>query len=335
MNDHQDARPRRPALDPPVPRAGRELLLATAGHGPAGAGRGVFPPHPLRRLAALDRTVTGLTVAGYLAVLGLVPWAFGELIYQHPARWESGAARVALILAAVLTISALVLFGITVTRRDGPAAGAEHQPGGGYPAAGGLDEQAAALLRRAQDAIGAISSSAVGRAGLLAEPPGGPGLAAQEQDIAIALREQARLRRERARFAEEYGPARAGIPGAADREPGTAEGEPGAPEGEPGTADREPGAATADLLAEYAEAARRAEDSVAGRVAALERYAAEVRDADVAYLDWQRRAAADLLREAHQDLLARTAADVHGVSQIEAMSQRARAIVLALREMRE
>ena len=70
---------------------------------------------------------------------------------------------------------------------------------------------------------------------------------------------------------------------------------------------------------------------MASRVAALERYVAEIREADAAYRDWQQAAAlADL--SGHLDMLARTAADQYHIAEIEAMSRHARAIHLALRE---
>jgi hypothetical protein len=70
-----------------------------------------------------------------------------------------------------------------------------------------------------------------------------------------------------------------------------------------------------------------------GRVAALERYAAEVREADAADRDWQQAAALAELSGQHLDMPARTAADEHGVAEIQAMSQHARAVGLALREL--
>jgi hypothetical protein len=89
------------------------------------------------------------------------------------------------------------------------------------------------------------------------------------------------------------------------------------------------------LLDRQFRAARLAEASVARRVAALERYVGEVRAADAAYRDWRSAAAVAELDGQHLDLLARTAADEHGIAGIEAMSQHARAIRLALRELRD
>jgi hypothetical protein len=90
---------------------------------------------------------------------------------------------------------------------------------------------------------------------------------------------------------------------------------------------------TAGLLDRQSQAAHLADVSVAGRVAALERYAAEVREADAAYRDWQQATALAELSGQHLDTPARTAADEHGIAEIEAMSQQARAVSLALREL--
>ncbi len=74
---------------------------------------------------------------------------------------------------------------------------------------------------------------------------------------------------------------------------------------------------------------------MASRVAALERYVAEIREADAAYRDWQQAAALADLSGPHLDMLARTAADQYHIAEIEAMSRHARAIHLALREPRD
>ena len=90
---------------------------------------------------------------------------------------------------------------------------------------------------------------------------------------------------------------------------------------------------TGALLDRQVQAAQLADASVADRVAALERYAAEVREADAAYRDWQQAGALAELSDQHLEMLARTAADEHNVAAIEAKSQRARAVRLAFREL--
>ena len=79
-------------------------------------------------------------------------------------------------------------------------------------------------------------------------------------------------------------------------------------------------------LGRQARAAHLAEASVADRIAALERYAAEVGEAEAAYRDWTQAAAVAASGRQHLDMLARTAADEHGVAEIEDLSRRARAV---------
>jgi hypothetical protein len=171
-----------------------------------------------------------------------------------------------------------------------PASVAARTYHGRYLTAADFDAPSRVLLRRAQDAADVVTSSEVYRAGLLDQPAVSLALAGQEWDIAVSLREQARLRA-----------ARAG------RSAGT-------------------GPQAAAMLDRQVRAARIAEASVAGRVAALEGYAAEVRGADVAYRDWlQARALVEVSRQ-HLDMLARTAADEHGIAELDTMSRQARAV---------
>ncbi len=169
---------------------------------------------------------------------------------------------------------------------------------GRYLTGADFDARSRVLLRRAQDAIDTVTSSQVSRAGLLDQPATSAALTSQEWDIAVALREQARLRARRAEL-----PAISA------------------------------GTVAGALLDRQRQAAQLADSSVTGRVTALERYAAEVREADTAYRDWQQAAVLAQLGDQHLDMLARGAADEHAVAEIEAMSQQARAIRLALREL--
>ncbi len=116
-------------------------------------------------------------------------------------------------------------------------------------------------------------------------------LAGQEWDVAVALREQARLRTRRAELRT-----------------------------------TQAGPATAALLGRQDEAADLAESSIAARIEALERYAEEVRQADGAYRDWRQAAMLAELHGQHLDALARSAAHEHGIADIEAMAQQARAV---------
>jgi hypothetical protein len=297
---------RRPAVDPGIPGSERALLTAPGTFLiPAHWNRPVrhrdyLPTDPGRRGATIDGAVTGMTAAALTAVFGATPLAVGVLIFQGAAGWESALGRYTLLLAEIIAIVTSVVLGTRIVRFGQPggqvpadmAARAYH---GRYLTGADFDARSRVLLRRAQDAVDAVTSSEVYRAGLLDE---GVALAGQEWDIALALREQGRLRARRA----ELSAANAG-------------------------------AVTTALLDRQLQAAELADASVAARVAALERYAAEVREADAAYQDWQQAAALAELSGQHLDMLARTAADEHGIAEIQAMSQQARAVRLALREL--
>jgi hypothetical protein len=300
---------RRPAVDPGIPCCERALLTAPGTLlTPANWNRPVrhrdyLPTDPGRRGATIDGAVTGMTAAGIIAVFGAMPLAIGVLIFQTPAGWESALGRYALLLAEIIAIVTSVVFGTRIVRfgqpgGKAPAELAARTYHGRYLTGADFDARSRVLLRRAQDAVDAVTSSGVYQAGLLDEAAAGAALASQEWDIALALREQGRLRARRAELSAVSA-----------------------------------GAVTAALLDRQFQAAELADASVAARVAALERFAAEVREADAAYRDWQQAAALAELSGQHLDMLARTAADEHGIAEIQAMSQQARAVRLALREL--
>jgi hypothetical protein len=313
MDDQQsatwaDATLRRPAIDPAIPGRARDLLLAAgtvltpASQSRPARSRDYLPVHSEKREATVYGAVTGMTTAAFVAVGGATPWAIGVLIFQGPADWQSASGRYALLLAEIIAAVTAVVFGARIVRfgqiggRQSDAAARTYH--GRYLTSDDFDARTRMLLRRTQDAVDAVASSLVCRAGLLDEQAGSAALAAQEWEIALTLSEQARLRRKRAEL-----PAISG------------------------------GTAAAELLERQRHAARLADQSIADRVAALERYAAEVREADDAYSDWRQHATVAELSGQHLDMLARTAADAHGVAEIEAMSQQARAVRLALREL--
>ena len=260
-----DASLRRPAVDPAIPAADRALL--TAPGAPVAAAcqsrparrRDYLPRDPGRRLAAVDGAAIGLTGAMMVAVFGTTPLAVGVLALQGAAAWESASSHYALLLAELIAIVTLAVLGFRVAVFGQPtgkvpaveAARAHH---GRYLTDQDFDARCRVLLRRAQDAIAAVNSSAVCRAGLLDSVSVNIALAGQESDIAAALRDQVRIRARRAELA----PA-------------------------------SPGPRTAAVVSRQIEAARVAESSLASRVEALERYAAEVRAADAAYRDWQQK----------------------------------------------
>jgi hypothetical protein len=302
-----DARLRRPAVDPAVPRGDRALLtapgtlLTPAHQGRPARRRDYLPRDPGRRLATVDGAAIGLTGAMMIAVFGTAPMAVGVLALQVTTGWESASSHYALLLAEVIALITIVVFGFRVALFGQPtgtvptetAARIHH---GRYLTDQDFDARSRVLLRRAQDAIDAVTSSEVCRADLLDQAAVGAALADQEWDIAVALREQVRLRARRA-----------------------------------GLSTIGAGPVTAALLARQAQAAQLAESSLAARVGALEEFAAEVREADAAYRDWRQAARLAELHAQHLDLLARTAADEHGVAHIEAMAQQARAVRMALR----
>jgi hypothetical protein len=315
MDDHHDAswadaRLRRPVVDPGIPARDRALLtargtvLTPASQDRPARRRYYLPTEPGKRLATIDGAVTGITAAGVIAIFGATPLAVGVLVFQGAVGWEAASNRYALLLAEIIAVLTAVVLGIRIVRfgrpsGQVPAATAAHDYHGRYLTDDDFDTRSRVLLRRAQDAIDAVTSSDVGRVGLLDQPAASVALANQEWDIALALREQARLRARRAELAES-----------------------GA------------GPVTAALLDAQDQAAHLADSSIADRVVALERYAAEVREADAAYRDGQQAAALAELSHRHLDILARTAADEHGIAEIEAMAEQARALRRALGQRR-
>jgi hypothetical protein len=303
-----DATLLRPAVDPVVPRAARELLytpgtpLTPAGRPrpsrrPGLRGRGLLPDDPEQREETIYGATNGLFAAMAVAVTGSTPWAIGELIFQGPAGWQSATGQYSLVLGELIAAVTLIVFGTRVARSGGfrvryRAAAAARAYHGRYLTELDLDARGRVLLRRVQDAIDTVRSAQVTRAGVLDEATADMALAAQEWDIAVTLREHADLRARR---------AAAGTP----------------PAGSP----------AAGMLAEHQASARAADESVARRVLALERYAGEVRAADAAvYGHWRQQTVIAELREPHLDMLARTAADEHGIAELDAMTERARAI---------
>jgi hypothetical protein len=296
----QDATLRRPALDPAIPRVARDLLrargdlLAPAPPHNLGRSRSLLPASGERREAMVSNAVTGLTAALFVAVVGATPWAVGVLVFQQPVGWQSAAGRYGLLLAELIIAVTAIAFGARVARFGEPqvedeAVTAARIYRGRYLTDADFDARARVLLRRAQDAINAVTSAAIVREDLLDEPATSALLAEQEWQIALALREQARLRALRS-----------------------------------GLAEPRPGSPGARLLDDHRRTAQAAEQSTAKRVAALERYAAEVHGADAAYRDWREHAAIAELSGPHLDLLARTAADDHGITELDALTEHAR-----------
>ncbi len=303
-----DATLRRPAVDPGIPAPQRALLtapgalLTPAYRARPGRHRDYLPADPGKRGETIDRAIMGMTAAVFVAAVGATPLAIGTLIFQDPVGWQSAAGRYGLLLAELLAVVTAVVFITRIVRYGQPGGKAPAEVAartyhGRYLIAADFDARSRVLLRRAQDAVDAVTSSEVYRASLLDQAATSLALAGQEWDIALALREQARLRGQRA-----------GLSG------------PGA------------GPRTAAALHHQDRAARIAEASVTARVGALEVYAAEVREADAAYRDWRQAAALAEASVQHLDMLARTAADEHGIAEISAMARQARAVRQAFGE---
>lgn len=297
-----DARLRRPVVDPAIPRADRRLLtdhaalLTPACQSPPAPRRDYLPRDPARRLATVDGAAMGLTGAMMIAVFGTAPLAVGVLALQATTAWESASSHYAVLIAEIITIITIMIFGFRVARFGQPtgkvpAEVAARTYHGRYLTDHDFGERDRILLRRVQDATDAVTSSQVCQADLLDQAAVSAALAGQEWDVAVALRELGRLRASRAELH---------TTGA--------------------------GPATAALLGQQAEAADLAASSIAARVEALERYAEEVRAADDAYRDWQQAAMLAELHSQHLDALARSAAHEHGIADIEAMAQQARAV---------
>ena len=294
----EDATLRRPALDPAIPRDARDLLRARGDLlAPIGPGsRRRLLPDGQEREATVSNAVAGLTTALFVGVMGATPWAVGVLVFQQPVSWQSAAGRYALLLAELIIAVTAIAFGTRVARLGEPhvedeAVSAARTYRGRYLTGADLDAHARVLLRRAQDAVHAINSAEIVRADLLDEPATSALLDEQEWQIALAVREQARLRALRS-----------------------------------GLAELDAQLTAAELRDDHRRAARAAEQSTAARVAALERYAAEIYRADTAYRGWRQHVAIAELTGPHLDLLARTAADDLGITELNALTQRARAL---------
>lgn len=161
-----------------------------------------------------------------------------------------------------------------------------------------LDIPSYLLLQRAQNAIQAIlESDAYGRS-MSNHPVGESGLRRHEWEIATALKDISRLSRE------------------IERSTGS------------GSA----GPMTTTVLDAQRQALALAKDGTTSRISALERYASELEMADRAKLDWQTALKASGLNDQYLDLVARTAADEHAISEIQGLTEQAAAAAEGFRE---
>ena len=177
-----DAVVRRPAVDPGIPAANRVLLtapgtlLTPASRSRPARTRDYLPADPGKREATIEGAVIGLVAAGGVAVGGTTPLAIGVLVFQGPVGWQSASSHVALILAQLIAIVTAVIFGARILRfgqlsGQVPAAVAARAYHGRYLTGADFDARSRVLLRRAQDAVDAVTASEVYRAGSWMLPP--------------------------------------------------------------------------------------------------------------------------------------------------------------------
>jgi PAS domain-containing protein len=92
------------------------------------------------------------------------------------------------------------------------------------------------------------------------------------------------------------------------------------------------GPMTAAVLEPHQRAVQLAHDAILSRVTALERYAAEIGAAEIAYRDWQDALRVSDWNDRYLDLVARTAADEHAVSEIRGLTEQAAAAAQTFRD---
>ncbi len=161
-----------------------------------------------------------------------------------------------------------------------------------------VDEPSRLLLARAQQAIDYVCNSGVSTAGLIDHAADEVTLQRHEWEIACALRDISALRD---RFNAEAA--------ASGR-----------------------GEVTRAVLESQRRAIALAQDATQARVAALERYAAQVRAADTAHQDWQTAQRLAGQNDMYLQLVARTAADAHAVAELDGMITHATAAAEVLRD---
>jgi hypothetical protein len=92
------------------------------------------------------------------------------------------------------------------------------------------------------------------------------------------------------------------------------------------------GPLTDSVLGPQQRALQLAHEAIASRVSALERYTAEVLKADAAFHDLEDALRISGLNDRYLDLIARTAADEHAITEISGLTDRASAAAQAVRE---
>jgi hypothetical protein len=92
------------------------------------------------------------------------------------------------------------------------------------------------------------------------------------------------------------------------------------------------GPMTDAVLEPHQRAVQLAQDAIVSRVAALERYAAEISTSGTAYRDWQDALRVSHLNDRYLELVARTAADEHAVTEISSLTEQATTAARAFRD---
>jgi hypothetical protein len=151
-----------------------------------------------------------------------------------------------------------------------------------------VDGSCRELLTRAQRAIDEVLSSTVYSRNLLDQSAGEAALRRQEWETADALRNITSLRAE------------------SDANPAV-------------------GPQTAEVREPQQRALTTAQEYMAARVSATERYAAQVKIADAAFIDYEGAIKASDLNDRYLDLLARTAADEHAIEELRGLTEQAAA----------
>lgn len=158
----------------------------------------------------------------------------------------------------------------------------------------GIDQSGRELLLRARQARETVLTSRVYAENLLEHAADEMALRYHEQEIAILLQDIAKLRAQLPR-SQSAGPM------------------------------------TSAVLDPQRRILTQAQESAESRVRAMERYAAQVRAADAARLDWEDAVRLSGLNDSFLDLAARTAADEHAIGELKNLTQQAAIAAEALR----
>ncbi|MEU5879878.1 hypothetical protein [Spirillospora sp. NPDC047279] len=293
MTDVSRPRPR-PVFDPVVPAGDRALMAADPDR--LVAAKLPRPPRPRPGLPTILARIAWIPVfAFFYGVLpgGWIRVFFGsalddDTVFDRVFQWGRTAMLAMLIVPAVqmsllfvgqegpaLLLAAAGFTGWTVgavRHLREPASGrAAREHHGRYLLPADFDRPAAQLLVRAQGAIDAVLGSTAHREGLLDDVNNAVVLPRQEWEIAWALAEHTRLRRERRR----QQPERL------------------SPE-------------VRALLEPQHRALRLSVDAITERIETLETYARRAREADDAYHEWQVVKELPEQNARYRDLLART-----------------------------